>query len=67
MYRQAVDCFLRRAQRFYDPQIHPVTAEVTREERFLNALWDQVAKIHDLYFSGDKSNRRLNWSCARRE
>jgi hypothetical protein len=25
-------------------------AEVTRRERFLNALWDQVAEIHDLHF-----------------
>ena len=47
---QAVDYFLWALQRFYEPQVHPVTAEVTRQERFLNALWDQVAEIHDLHF-----------------
>jgi hypothetical protein len=47
---QAVDYFLWALQRFYEPKVHPVTAEVTRQERFLNALWDQVAEIHDLHF-----------------
>ena len=46
---QAVDYFLWALQRFYEPQVHPVTTEVTRQERFLNALWDQVAEIHDLH------------------
>ena len=50
MCLQAVDYFLWALQRFYEPQVHPVTAEVTRQERFLNALWDQVAEIHDLHF-----------------
>jgi hypothetical protein len=47
---QAVDYFLWALQRFYEPQVHPVTAEVTRQKRFLNALSDQVAEIHDLHF-----------------
>jgi hypothetical protein len=27
-----------------------LTAQEARQERFLNALWDQVAEIHDLHF-----------------
>jgi hypothetical protein len=47
---QAVDYFLWALQRLYEPKVHPVTGEITREARYLNALWDQVAEIHDLHF-----------------
>jgi Protein of unknown function (DUF3800) len=47
---QAVDYFLWAVQRFYEPKIHKETKEITRQDRFLNALWDQVAEIHDLHF-----------------
>ncbi|MGO8678125.1 MAG: DUF3800 domain-containing protein [Limisphaerales bacterium] len=47
---QAVDYFLWALQRFYEPQVHPATGEVTRQDRFLNALWDQMAEIHDIHF-----------------
>jgi len=33
-----------------EPKVHAVTGEITRESRYLNALWDQVAEIHDLHF-----------------
>jgi hypothetical protein len=46
---QAVDYFLWALQRFYEPQVHPTTGELTRQDRFLNALWRQVAEIHDLH------------------
>jgi len=47
---QAVDYFLWALQRLYEPKAHPVTGEITREARYLNALWDQIAEIHDLHF-----------------
>jgi hypothetical protein len=47
---QAVDYFLWALQRFYEPQIHPTTGEVTHQERFFNALWGQVAEIHDIHY-----------------
>jgi hypothetical protein len=37
-------------QRFYEPTVHPQTQEVTHQDRFLNALWAQVAEIHDMHF-----------------
>src|ERR1035438_526714 len=47
---QAVDYFLWALQRLYEPKVHAVTGEIIREPRYLNALWDQVAEIHDLHF-----------------
>jgi hypothetical protein len=47
---QAVDYFLWALQRFYEPQVHSATGEVTRQDRFLNALWDQMAEIHGAHF-----------------
>lgn len=47
---QAVDYFLWALQRFYEPRVHQVTGEITREDRYLNALWAQVAEIHDIHF-----------------
>jgi hypothetical protein len=47
---QAVDYFLWALQRLYEPKIHPVTGEITREVRYLHALWNQIAEIHDLHF-----------------
>lgn len=47
---QAVDYFLWALQRFYEPQVHSATGEVTRQERFFSALWNQTAEIHDLHF-----------------
>jgi len=46
---QAVDYFLWALQRFYEPRLHPITGELTRQDRFLNALWAQVIEIHDLH------------------
>ena len=37
-------------QRFYEPRVHPTTGEVLREDRYLNALWSQMAEVHDLHF-----------------
>jgi len=47
---QAVDYFLWALQHFYEPHVHPTTGEVTRQDRFLNALWNQIAEIHDIHF-----------------
>jgi len=46
---QAVDYFLWALQRFYEPREHPTTKELLREDRYLNALWPQIAEIHDLH------------------
>jgi Protein of unknown function (DUF3800) len=49
---QAVDYFLWAVQRFYEPRIHPQTAEVIREDRYLKLLGPQIGEIHDLHFGG---------------
>jgi hypothetical protein len=46
---QAVDYFLWALQRFYEQRFHPATGEkLTREDRYLNLFWSQMAEIHDL-------------------
>lgn len=46
---QAVDYFLWALQRFYEPREHTVTKTSLREDRYLNALWPQIAEVHDLH------------------
>lgn len=47
---QAVDYFLWALQRFYEPREHPTTKVLLREDRYLNAMWPQIAVIHDMHF-----------------
>lgn len=50
---QAVDYFLWALQRFYEPRIHQTTGEITREIRYLDAMWPQVSQIHDMHFGAE--------------
>jgi len=47
---QVVDYFLWAVQRFYEEREHQTTREKSREDRYLNLLWPQIAEIHDLHF-----------------
>lgn len=46
---QAVDYFLWALQRFYEERVIEKTGERIRDDRFLNFLWPQVNRIHDLH------------------
>lgn len=50
---QAADYFLWALQRFYEPRVHQQTGEVTRESRYLDAMWPQISQVHDLHFGGE--------------